>query len=960
MLATLNINSINNKFDQLKLIIEDNIDVLVLTETKLDSSFPTSQFLIDGFTTPFRRDRDKHGGGILIYVRDDIPSKQLERHNFPNDIEGIFIEINLRKVKWLMFGTYHPPQASDSYYFENVSNALDLYTDKYDKFVLVGDFNAEENELYIGDFLELYNAKCIVKDPTCYKSIQNPTCIDLFLTNSPLSFQHTTTVSNGLSDFHKLVLTTLKTKFTKARPTEVTYRNYKNFDSAKFKNDLKQVMTSDIKDYGSFEDCFLSILNEHAPLKKKLIRANHAPYMTKVLKKAMMKRHQLATKFYKSRKSEDLKIFKKQNNFVSKLYKKERKRFYTNLDVKEVLQEKTFWKNIKPLFTNQNQIKQKITIVKGDNIIHDDKKIAQTFNDFFKDAVYNLDLQKNVDILNSMEADTDCPIDIIINKFKYHPSILLINENVQVNRRFEFSEATVDMVQKELKNLNPKKATTFKNIPSKIIKSNYETCATVLTPIYNECIKNALFPEKMKLADITPVHKKDDVTNVKNYRPISVLPSTSKVFERLLQTEINGFISTYLSKYLCGYRKGFSAQHALISLLEKWKSTLDAKGYAGAVLMDLSKAFDCINHELLLAKLYAYGFSKNAVQMINSYLSKRWQRTKVNSKFSSWIELLTGVPQGSVLGPLLFNIYLNDLFWVNRNTDACNFADDTTIYSCDHDLETVIRNLEHDSLLAMEWFECNNMKLNPDKCHLLVSGHKHEWLWAKIGEDKIWESQHQKLLGIDIDRDLSFKIHISNICKKANIKLTALRRYCKFLTVQRRRTLFKSFVESQFSHCPLVWMFHSRNLNNKINQLHKRALRMVYDDDTSSFQELLAKDGAYTIHERHIQLLAIECYKTYRNIGPVLLNDIFERTNYVGPNLRNKSDFVVPSISSVHFGENSLKYFGAKIWTLIPLEIREVDTLAQFKTLILQWVPQQCPCSLCKTYVNGLGFVNII
>ena len=203
------------------------------------------------------------------------------------------------------------------------------------------------------------------------------------------------------------------------------------------------------------------------------------------------------------------------------------------------------------------------------------------------------------------------------------------------------------MVASELKTINPKKATTLKNIPCKLLKSHYDTCAPTLANIYNECVNSTSFPSKMK---ITPVHKKDDVTNVKNYRPISVLPSTSKVFERLMQSEMNSYISVYLSKYLCGYRKGYSAQYALISLLEKWKSTLDKKGYTGAILMDLSKAFDCMDHELLLAKLYAYGFSKSAVNMIKSYLGDRWQRTKINCEFSSWTELLTGVPQESVLG----------------------------------------------------------------------------------------------------------------------------------------------------------------------------------------------------------------------------------------------------------------------------------------------------------------------
>ena len=155
--------------------------------------------------------------------------------------------------------------------------------------------------------------------------------------------------------------------------------------------------------------------------------------------------------------------------------------------------------------------------------------------------------------------------------------------------------------------------------------------------------------------------------------------------------------------------------------------------------MDLSKAFDTIKHDLLIAKLYAYGFSKESLKLLHSYLSNRWHRTKINIKFSSWEELIQGVPQGSVLGHLLFNIYLNDLFYIAESTNVSNFAEDTTIYACDRDVNSLINRLEYDSYLTIEWFENNSMKLNQDKCNFLVSRFKYEDVWAKIGKTKIWK-----------------------------------------------------------------------------------------------------------------------------------------------------------------------------------------------------------------------------
>ena len=213
-------------------------------------------------------------------------------------------------------------------------------------------------------------------------------------------------------------------------------------------------------------------------------------------------------------------------------------------------------------------------------------------------------------------------------------------------------------------------------------------------------------------------------------------------------------------------------------------------------------------------------------------------------------------------------------------------------------------------------------------------------MWARVDRDIVWESNDVKLLGNTLDNNLKFDKHVSNICSKANRKLSTLR-VAKFLPFKKRRILFKAFIESQFKYCPLVWMFHGRQINDKINKLHERALRIVYNDTITSFEELLVKDKTFTIHHQNIHSLAIKIYKAMNNLPGGNLSEFF------------------PSINTVFKGQNSVSYFGSVIWNSIPAKLREINSFQVFKSEIKAWRPTNCPCRLCKNYIENLCFVNI-
>ena len=225
------------------------------------------------------------------------------------------------------------------------------------------------------------------------------------------------------------------------------------------------------------------------------------------------------------------------------------------------------------------------------------------------------------------------------------------------------------------------------------------------------------------------------------------------------------YIEKFLSFYLCGFRKGYNTQLCLTVMIERWRKAIDDGKIPGALLTDLSKAFDCINHDLIIAKLNAYGFSKNSLRFIRSYLSNRCQRTKVNSSFSSWAELIFGVPQGSILGPLLFNINLNDVFFFVPETDMTNFADDNTPYSIEKNIDDLLTSLAKNTSVLVKWFEINFFKMNPDKCKLLVCNYDRD-CFIKIQDEIIQSSKSVKLLGITITNKLDFSEHVKKIAIK--------------------------------------------------------------------------------------------------------------------------------------------------------------------------------------------------
>ena len=414
--------------------------------------------------------------------------------------------------------------------------------------------------------------------------------------------------------------------------------------------------------------------------------------------------------------------------------------------------------------SNKVVSKEKITLIENNSIVEKDSETAKIFNHFFTNIVQSLEitqLNKN----DPISENIGDPLIKSIVKFRNHPSIIAIKEKFDQSYLFNFSNISQGNILQQIANLDTNKAIQSTDIPTKIIKRNSDIFSDFIFSNINECIRNSTFPPALKIANITPVHKKDSKNVKENYRPVSILPNVSKIYEKIMFNQISDFFENIFSKFQCGFRKGFSVHHCLVAMLEKWKNAIDNKKYFGALVTDFSKAFDCLSHDLLIAKLNAYGFSIKSLRFIQSYLSNRKQRTKINIQYSAWEEIVYGIPQGSILGPLLFNIFMCDLFFIMNDTDFASYADDNTPYAIGNSTEEVIETLEKISRYLFKGFNDNQMKANPDKCHLICSSN--DPVFINISDEQIYNSKCRKLLGVNFDQNLSFNQHMNEICKKA-------------------------------------------------------------------------------------------------------------------------------------------------------------------------------------------------
>ena len=337
-------------------------------------------------------------------------------------------------------------------------------------------------------------------------------------------------------------------------------------------------------------------------------------------------------------------------------------------------------------------------------------------------------------------------------------------------------------------------------------------------------------------------------------------------------------------------------------MIENFKRALDKGEYVACISMDISKAFDCLPDCLTICKLFAYGLSRDACTLIASYLFRRKQQVKIGNIKSEWGEIDKGVPQGSILVPLIFNIFLNDLFYFVKQGNTYNYADDNSISVSHKELTILSWQLQTEAEVTVQWFFDNAMEANPTKFQgLLLKGNKQASEFSVSVQGKEIEfSKSITALGICIDENLTFDEHVNDICTKASRQISALQRLTGFIDMSGRKAIYNSFIVSNFNYCPLVWYFTSRESTNKMQKIQERALRFVLKYSTSDYNTLLSKCGVDSFRISSLKAMAVEIYEILNDKSPEYLS-LFSKAS-IPYSLRDNNKLIQQKMRTTTFG----------------------------------------------------------
>lgn len=883
------------------------ISVLCITETWLKPLHSHKMVLIDGYRV-VRHDRKRsnktRGGGICLYIKENFTFRIIAKSAPDSILEFMFVEVKSKTLTdTLCIGcVYNPPKNND---LSEFSLAIDQHLTHYCNVVITGDFNfnilktTPATEAFV-QMMESFGTPIVNSEPTHFMPHCTPSCLDLFMVNDPKKVLLFDQVGITISD-HDLIVLSYNIPIVKTPELKRKYRNFKKIVAENLTFDLINLpwenlylLTDSEQQVQLFNSFIVELFEKHVPLQE--IKNKTIPPNCPELDRAIADKDMAHRMWRRSRDPTDWEQFKTLRDIVNRLEKRELQKNYSKQFAGD-LSQKQLWQNIKNL-----------------GLKDDNTQIPKMFTS---------------ESLN--------------NKFRGLPSAQKPCENYNFNIEHlnHFSLQNVNQLETFLAINNIKSnATGADQISPKFIKHILPLILPYICHIFNTILTSSKFPASWKMSKVIPIPKTNSPKTLNDYRPISIVPFLSKAFERIVYNQLNEHIqlNNLLSPLQSGFRTSRSTTTALLSITNEVRLELDDKNISVLAFLDFSKAFDNVNQQKLLQKLHqCFNMSSSACTLINTYISDRTQYVYQHNDLSSNGLLYRGVPQGSVLGPLLFSLYINDLPQVIKHSNCHMFADDVQLNISGPKSQgpNLITHLNIDLASIHKWAEKNDLTLNPSKSTSIIISRStidsSSWPSIVVNNTVVNRSKTLKNLGIWFDESLKWVEHVTKLCGNVYGALRRLWKVAWLLPQETKIRLVQSLVVPIFTYGCTVFSNLSAKLKKKINVTFNACIRFAFglkwrDSITPHKKKILG----CTILNYFAHIACTTMFSLIRKRQPEYLLKfiIFSRSSRTFK--LNQTRTVLKTYDGMFFIK------GVSLWNSLPVAMRKITNFNSFKKQCLQ------------------------
>ena len=926
-----NIRSLRKNFDNFETHLLHELDfqfsIIGLTETRitnvdsLNFECDLPGYVFEYVPTPLA------AGGVGMYIDKTYKYTILEKCS-NEAFQSLWIEIHNENsaniICGIIYRQHNSPDRFQVYFDETIERLSSTNKTIY----LMGDFNINllhsETCNFAQNFLlslQSLNLMPTIDKPTRIHN-KSATLIDNIFINKIGQPIYSGNIVSDLSDhYSQFCILKRNDLLTNSTKSKTFFRDYSCFSEVEFKKDLGQIdfensINDDIdKSFSFFFKKLNKITNKHAPLKpisRRKVKQQSKPWITKGIRRSIKIKNSL---FYHGNR----KTYKLYRNKLLELTRISKRKYYQEYFTTNFANHKKTWEGINKLINRKKRYTKSIASLKCPGSLRtttDPSKISNILNKHFSSVGHNL-ASKIPESSNSFT--------------KYLPKESFPNS-------FVFELVSPNEIEKEIMAIPLNKAHGLFSCPVRILRWARLTLSKPLSDLFNMSIQNGTYPSKLKFAKVIPVHKGNDELIPTNYRPISLLSIFNRILEKLVCIRIKNFLDKYniLFRSQYGFREKHSTQHAILDIVNQIQTNMDNNLFSCGIFIDLQKAFDTVNHAILVKKLHFYGIRGVVNDWFLSYLSNRTQTVQIGDSISDKCNVLTGIPQGSVLGPLLFILYINDIYTSSSKLKFYLFADDTNLLFADKNLKSLEHTVNNELLHVNDWLAVNKLSLNIDKSNFVIF-HPHQKRINYKVNIKVFDNnkntyisleqkEYVKYLGILIDNNLTWKHHISHIASKISKTIGVIARLRHFLPTQTLIQIYNSLILPYLSYGLMVWGQASKRHINKISILQKRVLRLIYFGKyTSHAIPFFVSANILPLDLLYFKTVATQMHDISNHLTPPDICDLFTTADQIhNYNTRSsaKGNYFV-QYSRLNKQKNSFSRTGVRIWNSIPLHTRD-------------------------------------